>query len=71
MRIVQPAALEGEAKDLARLTLEATAAALVAEGLASDAELAGLASELAEFAADPRTLMSLPRIFQVWGRRRS
>ena len=70
VRIVQPAALEGEAKDMARLTLEATAAALVAEGLASDAELAGLASELAEFAADPRTLMSLPRIFQVWGRRR-
>ena len=69
VRVVQPVALEGEAKDMARLTLEAIAGAVVAEGLASADEVADLASELAEFAADPRTLLSLPRIFQVWGRR--
>ena len=70
VRVVQPAALEGEAKAIAGLTLEAIAGAVVAEGLASDGEVADLVSELAEFAADPRTLLSLPRIFQVWGRRR-
>jgi hypothetical protein len=69
VRVVQPVAIEGEAKEIARLTLEAIADALVAERLASAGELEGLAAELSEYAADPRSLMSLPRIFQVWGRR--
>jgi len=54
---------------MAVLTLEGISDAVVAEGLASSAELSELLAELSEFAADPRTLMSLPRIFQVWGRR--
>jgi len=69
VRIVQPVALEGEAKSMAVLTLEGISGAVVAEGLASSAELSELLAELSEFADDPRTLMSLPRIFQVWGHR--
>jgi hypothetical protein len=71
VRVVQPVALEGEAKEIAPLTLAAIADAVVAAGLASDDEVADLVSELVEFAADPRTLLSLPRVFQVWGRRRA
>ena len=67
VRVVQPVALEGEAKDIAGLTLEAIADAVVAEGLASAGDVEEMVAELAEFAADPRTLMSLPRIFQVLG----
>jgi SAM-dependent methyltransferase len=71
VRVAQPVALEGEAKEIAPLTLAAIADAVLAEGLASDGEVDGLVAELSEFAADPRTLLSLPRVFQVWGRRRA
>jgi SAM-dependent methyltransferase len=69
VHLVQPVALEGEAKSVTALTLEKVADAVAAGGLATPEEVAGLAAELTAFAADPRTLMSLPRIFQVWGRR--
>jgi len=69
VQVVQPVALQGEAKSIAALTLEKIADAVVAEGLASSAEVTDLIAGLAEFAEDPRTLMSLPRIFQVWGHR--
>jgi hypothetical protein len=68
VRVVQPAALQGEVKSLASITLEKVADALFAEHLASPAEITNLVGELAEFAESPRTLMSLPRMFQVWGR---
>ena len=43
--------------------------AVVGSGLASDAEIDSIVAELDSFANDPRTIMSLPRIFQVWGMR--
>jgi hypothetical protein len=33
------------------------------------AEIDAIVRELYEYAADPRTVASLPRIVQVWGRR--
>jgi SAM-dependent methyltransferase len=68
VQVVQPAALRGEAKSVAALTLDKIADAVVAAGVAAASEVAALVAELEEFAADPQTLMSLPRIFQVWGR---
>ena len=66
--VVQPVALTGGAKDLCHLTLARTAAAITAAGLAGEAELAELVTELERLAADPTTLVSVPRIVQSWGR---
>jgi hypothetical protein len=51
------------------LTMENIAGAVLADGLASQAEIDQLVRELYEFAVDPDTLAGTPRIFQVWGRR--
>jgi len=63
--VVQPMALEGEAKILSALTMENIAGAVLEDGLASRAEIDGLVRELHAFAADPTTLAGVPRIFQV------
>ena len=67
MRVVQPAAFEGEVKLLNPLTMEAIAPAVVAEGLAPPAEVARLVAELEALARDPRTLVSAARVVQAWG----
>jgi SAM-dependent methyltransferase len=69
VQVVQPAGMEGEVKLVAGLTLENIAGAILAEGLAARPQIDALLSELHAFAADSSTLMSLPRVFQVWGRR--
>jgi ubiquinone/menaquinone biosynthesis C-methylase UbiE len=66
--VVQPMAMEGEAKLISPLTLENIAGAVLEQGLASQAEIDELVRALYAFAADPHTLAGLPRIFQVWGR---
>jgi hypothetical protein len=43
--------------------------AVTAEGLATEEEVRQILNELNEVAADRETVMSLPRIFQVWGKR--
>jgi hypothetical protein len=50
-------------------TLEATAKAIVAEGLASEDEVRSAIASLSEFTNDPGTVIGDPRIFQVWARR--
>ena len=68
MMLVQPVH-QGEAKTLAWSTLEATADAIIAEGLTTADELAGALSSLRAFTDDPRTLICGPRVFQLWCRR--
>jgi hypothetical protein len=51
------------------VTLRHVREAVVAAGLASVAKVDGVVAELEAFAANPRTILSLPRIFQVWGQR--
>ena len=70
LAIVQPFGRSGEIKQVASLTLAAVADALVASGVATADEEAAIAAELAAFAARPDTTLSLPRIFQAWGRKR-
>lgn len=69
VQTVQPVGLRGELKSLSSLTLENIAGAVTAEGLATAAEVAGLLDELRSAERNPRILLSLPRVFQVWGRR--
>jgi SAM-dependent methyltransferase len=68
VRLVQPV-YEGEARTLAWSTLEATADAIVAEGVATADELAAALASLRRLAADQSALICGPRVFQVWSRR--
>lgn len=69
MHVVQPAGIEGEVKLLNPLTMENIADAVVADGLASHSEVSEIIAELYEFARNPRTVASLPRIVQTWGKK--
>ena len=67
--LLTPLYLAGEGKTLALSTFEATAAAILAEGLAAEDELTTALERLAAFTADPRSLIAGPRVFQLWWRR--
>lgn len=69
MHVVQPAGIEGEVKLLNPLTMENIADAVIADGLASHSEVSEIIADLYEFARNPRTVASLPRIVQTWGRK--
>jgi len=69
VNVVQPAHLEGDGKYITAVTMERIADSLVSEGLATDGEVEQVIEGLNAAAADPETLMGLPRIFQTWGRR--
>jgi ubiquinone/menaquinone biosynthesis C-methylase UbiE len=69
LKLVQRADATGESKSLSLSTLEATAEAIVAEGLASRDEVRQAIASLAEFTNDPETVVGDPRIFQVWARK--
>src|SRR5262249_15884755 len=71
LRVVLPTFHDGPGKRLAPVSLEHIRAWVVHAGLASATELDGLVRELNAFADNPRTILSLPRIFQLWGRQRS
>jgi ubiquinone/menaquinone biosynthesis C-methylase UbiE len=66
--VVQPAFLDGDGKLVAQVTLEQLRGIVVQGGLASHAEVDAIVRDLNVLAHDWRTVMSLPRIFQVWGR---
>jgi ubiquinone/menaquinone biosynthesis C-methylase UbiE len=65
---VQLVFLDGEAKHIHRITLDNITPAL-AGSFATDAELETLARAMDEFVARADTIVSSPRIFQVWARR--
>jgi hypothetical protein len=69
LNVIQPAHIRGEGKLMAPLTMSRIADALIAEGLATEEEVQQILTELNRVAADSETLISLPRIFQVWGKR--
>lgn len=69
VHVVQPAHGGGEPeKALSLSTLINIADAVVSEGLASADEVAEVIAELTRYTADPRAIISVPRIFQVRGR---
>jgi SAM-dependent methyltransferase len=67
--IAQPTFLSGEGKTVASVTLEHIREPLVAAGLATDAEVRAVLAELVEHERNPRTVISIARTFQVWGRK--
>lgn len=56
---------------MAPITMARISGALIAEELATENEVQQILIELNKTAADCETVMSLPRIFQVWGERRT
>jgi ubiquinone/menaquinone biosynthesis C-methylase UbiE len=69
LEVIQPTYRQGPGKQLAAVTMEHIREAVVAAGLAADEEINTIVAELDSFASDPRSMMSLPRIFQLWGTR--
>jgi ubiquinone/menaquinone biosynthesis C-methylase UbiE len=69
VNVIQPAHIHGEGKLMAPLTMSRISDALTAEGLATKTEAQQILTELDRVAADCETVISLPRIFQVWGQR--
>jgi hypothetical protein len=69
INLVQVAAMADESKLMAPLTMENIADTVLTEGLASHTEIDQLVHELYEFARDPKTIISGPRVIQTWGRR--
>jgi ubiquinone/menaquinone biosynthesis C-methylase UbiE len=67
--VIQPAHIRGEGKLMAPLTMSRISDALIAENLATENDVQRILRELNRIAADSETLVSLPRIFQVWGKR--
>jgi ubiquinone/menaquinone biosynthesis C-methylase UbiE len=69
VNLVQPVWTAGEGKILPLTTLEASAGAIVADGVATDDEVAAALTTLGEYTTDTQTLISGPRVFQLWSRR--
>ena len=69
LNVIQPTHIHGEGKLMAPITMSRISDALIAEGLASEVEVQQILAGLNKIAADAETVMSLPRIFQVWGKR--
>jgi ubiquinone/menaquinone biosynthesis C-methylase UbiE len=67
--LVQPYGRTGDVKRIASLTFAAISDSLVSSGVATAEEVAQISAELQDFAARPDTTLSLPRIFQAWGRK--
>lgn len=70
LNVIQPAHINGEGKLMAPITMSRISDTLTAEGLATEAEVRQILKELNQVAADSETVISLPRVFQVWGKRR-
>ena len=70
LNVIQPAHIHGEGKLMAALTMSRISDALISEGLVSEGEVQQILTKLNHAAADCETVISLPRIFQVWSKRR-
>jgi hypothetical protein len=68
VHIEQPAGFDADTKLLSALTFESIADTAVEAGLADAGEIDAHLHELHRFAARPDTLLSLPRMVQVWAR---
>ena len=69
MNVVQAAGFDGEMKMIAPITLEAIADAVLAAELCTVDELNQTVDNLYTFAADGGSVLSTPRVMQVWGRK--
>ncbi len=69
VKLVQRVDASGGEKRMALLTLEASAESMIDGGLASADSIQSAMASLAAFTDDPTTIISGPRIYQVWSHR--
>jgi predicted O-methyltransferase YrrM len=69
LEVIQPTYLQGPGKEIASVTMEHIREAVLEAGLATAEEVDGIGAGLRSFAENPQTILSLPRIFQVCGKR--
>ncbi len=62
VQLLQQARTGGEAKWLSLLTLDTTALAIVAEGIASESDIATARSSLIDATKDPQTVLGGPNV---------
>jgi ubiquinone/menaquinone biosynthesis C-methylase UbiE len=67
VNVVQPVQREGEEKRISQITMECISDAVIGAGLASTGEVAAVVADLAAYTARTDTILSHPRMFQVWG----
>ena len=65
--MIQPCFNTGPGKWMACVTLDTIRPALITNGIATAAEIDDMLHELEQFTKDEQTIISLPRIFRVWG----
>ena len=69
VKLVQRGETAEVGKSMAPWTLAATADAVVAQNLATRADIDAALTQLRTYASDPSTLVGDPRLFQVWAHR--
>ena len=70
LEVVQPTSYkDGPGKQIAAATMEHIRESVIGARLASKEEINEIIAELDSFSKNPRTIMSLPRIFQVSGKK--
>ena len=65
--VIQPAFSHGDGKWMGYITLDRIKEPLKNLGLADESTIAALLEQLEGFTRKPDTIISLPRIFRVWG----
>jgi len=68
VRVVQATGRDPDVRLMPALTLENSIDAVAAAGLARREAVEAMVDELYAFAADPDTVLALPRVVQAWGR---
>jgi 2-polyprenyl-3-methyl-5-hydroxy-6-metoxy-1,4-benzoquinol methylase len=67
-RVFQPVHADGPFKDIQRATMDKIRAAVLRHQLAIETEIDEIVAQMAMFAADPSTLVAMPRMVQAYGR---
>lgn len=65
--VIQPVFNRGDGKWMAYITMDKIKDAVKEQGLADDATIQKILNEIEAFTKDETTIISLPRIFRVWG----
>lgn len=69
VQVAQPAGTQGAAKQMSLLTLDKIKQSLLDGNITTGAEFDAVRLQLEVITGDKTTLMSIPRVFQVWGRK--
>lgn len=69
LEVAQPAGVTGPAKQMSLITLEKIRHSVLAASLATQEEFEKIDEELKAFTSEAHSIISMPRIFQVWGKK--